>query len=122
MAQFCKRENIVLLGYNPLVKGCYSAESADEKNRDLLGEKTIVGLAKKYNKTVGQIVLNWSISREVIPIPMTSNVNRMKENLGACDFVMDKNDLEKIDLLNKNQRFGLSEIWNIYDDEVDVFA
>ena len=53
---------------------------------------------------------------------MTSNVNRMKENLGAYDFVMDKNDLEKIDLLNRNQRFGLSEIWNIYDDEVDVFA
>ena len=122
LAEFCKRENIALLGYNPLVRGCYSAETADEKNRNLLGEKTIVGLAKKYNKTVGQIVLNWSISREVIPIPMTSNINRMKENLGSCDFKMDKNDLEKIDLLNKNQRFGLSEIWDIYDNEVDVFA
>ena len=53
---------------------------------------------------------------------MTSNINRMKENVGSCDFVMDKNDLEKIDGLNRNQRFGLSEIWDIYDDEVDVFA
>ena len=79
-------------------------------------------LSKKYIKTVGQIVLNWSISREVIPIPMTSNINRMKENVGSCDFVMDKNDLEKIDGLNRNQRFGLSEIWDIYDDAVDVFA
>ena len=93
-----------------------------KKIETYLERKTIVGLAKKYNKTVGQIVLNWSISREVIPIPMTSNINRMKENLGSCDFKMDKNDLEKIDLLNKNQRFGLSEIWDIYDNEVDVFA
>ena len=122
LVEFCRRENIFLLGYNPLVRGCYSAETADEKNRNLLGEKIIMDLSKKYIKTVGQIVLNWSISREVIPIPMTSNINRMKENVGSCDFVMDKNDLEKIDGLNRNQRFGLSEIWDIYDDEVDVFA
>ena len=122
LVAFCRRENIFLLGYNPLVRGCYSAETADEKNRNLLGEKIIIDLSKKYNKTVGQIVLNWSIFREVIPIPMTSNINRMKENVGSCDFVMDKSDLEKIDGLNRNQRFGLSEIWDIYDDEVDVFA
>ena len=122
LVAFCRRENIFLLGYNPLVRGCYSAETADEKNRNLLGEKIIIDLSKKYSKTVGQIVLNWSISREVIPIPMTSNINRMKENVGSCDFVMDKSDLEKIDGLNRNQRFGLSEIWDIYDDEVDVFA
>ena len=122
LVEFCRRENIFLLGYNPLVKGCYSSETADEKNRNLLGDKLIIDLSKKYKKTVGQIVLNWSISREVIPIPMTSNINRMKENVGSCDFVMDKNDLEKIDRLNKNQRFGRSEIWDIYDNEVDVFA
>ena len=122
LVEFCRRENIFLLGYNPLVRGCYSAETADEKNRNLLGEKIIMDLSKKYKKTVGQIILNWSISREVIPIPMTSNVNRMKENVCSCDFVMDKNDLEKIDGLNRNQRFGLSEIWDIYDDKVDVFA
>ena len=122
MVEFCKREGIVLFGYNPLVKGCYSSETADEKERDLLGEKIIVDLAKKYKKTVGQIVLNWSISRDVIPIPMTSNQNRMIENLGSTDFSMNKKELEKIDGLNRNQRFGRSEIWNIYDDEVDVFA
>ena len=122
MVEFCKREGIVLFGYNPLVKGCYSSETADEKERDLLGEKIIVDLAKKYKKTVGQIVLNWSISRDVIPIPMTSNQNRMIENLGSTDFSMNKKELEKIDRLNRNQRFGRSEIWNIYDDEVDVFA
>lgn len=46
----------------------------------------------------------------------------MIENLGSTDFSMNKKELEKIDGLNRNQRFGRSEIWNIYDDEVDVFA
>ena len=122
LADFCKKEEILLFGYNPLVRGCYSSETCEEKDRDLLGEKIIVDLAKKYKKTVGQIVLNWSIAREVIPIPMTSNPRRMIENLGSTDFSMDIKDYEKIDGLNRNQRFGRSEIWNIYDDEVDVFA
>ena len=122
LVEFCRRENIILFGYNPLVRGCYSADTADEEHRNLLGEKLIIDLSKKYNKTVGQIVLNWSVSREVIPIPMTSNPHRMIENLKSTDFTMDKEDLEKIDNLNRNQRYGKSEIWDIYDNKIDVFA
>ena len=122
LVNFCRREDIILFGYNPLVKGFYCADTAEENMRNLLGEKIIVDLSKKYNKTVGQIVLNWSISREVIPIPMTSNLHRMKENLGSTEFIMDKNDLQKIDELNRNQRYGQSGIWNIYDNQTDVFA
>ena len=122
LVEFCRRENILLFGYNPLVKGCYCADTAEENMRNLLGEKIIIDLSKKYNKTVGQIVLNWNISREVIPIPMTSNLHRMKENLGSTEFVMEPNDLKKIDELNRNQRYGLSYIWDIYDSKIDVFA
>ena len=122
LVKFCRKEDIILFGYNPLVKGCYCADTAEEKNRNLLGEKIIIDLSQKYKKTVGQIVLNWSVAREVIPIPMTSNLHRMKENLESIDFVMDKNDLELIDRLNRNQRYGQSEIWDIYDNEIDVFA
>jgi D-xylose reductase len=122
LVNFCRREDIILFGYNPLVKGCYCADTAEENMRNLLGEKIIIDLSKKYNKTVGQIVLNWSISREVIPIPMTSNLHRMKENLGSAEFIMDENDLQKIDELNRNQRYGQSGIWNIYDNQTDVFA
>ena len=122
LVDFCRSEDIILFGYNPLVKGCYCADTAEEDKRNLLGEKIIIDLSKKYNKTVGQIVLNWSVAREVIPIPMTSNLHRMKENLGSTDFVIDKNDLEKIDELNRNQRYGQSEIWNIYNNQIDVFA
>ena len=35
---------------------------------------------------------------------------------------MDKKDLDAIDSLNKNQRYGQSGNWNIYDNQIDVFA
>ena len=69
--EFCRMEYILLFRCNPLVKGCYSEDTEDEEHRNLLGEKFIIDLSKIYNKTVGQIALNWSISREVIPTPMT---------------------------------------------------
>ena len=122
LRDFCLKENIILLGYNPLVKGCYCADIAEEKDRNLLGEKIIIDLSKKYKKTPGQIVLNWSVARDVIPIPMTSNLHRMKENLASTEFVMNKEDLEKIDALNSHRRFGLSGNWDVYDNEIDVFA
>ena len=123
LVDFCRKENIILFEYNPLVKGCYCADiTPEEKDRNLLGEKLIIDLSKKYNKSVGQIVLNWCISREVIPIPMTSNPHRMKENLGSIEFIMDKKDLDVIDSLNKNQRYGQSGNWNVYDNQIDVFA
>ena len=121
--EFCRSEDIILFGYNPLVLGSYCAETVpDKKNRDLLNEKIITDLAKKYNKTSGQIVLNWFLAKEIIPIPMTSNPHRMKENLGAADFKLSKEEIEAIDGLNRNQRFGRSDVWDIYNKEIDVFA
>ncbi len=122
LIEFFQRENILIFGYNPLVKGNYSANSAKQTNIDLLGEKIIVDLATKYKKTVGQIVLNWHVTKGVIPIPMTSNPNRIIENLGSTDFIMEEEDLKKIDTLNKDFRFGRSDMWNIYDEKIDVFA
>ena len=120
--EFCKSENILLFGYNPLVKGWYCEKTGNEKDRNLLSDEVIVNLSKKYNKTPGQIVLNWFVSRDVVPLPMTSKTDRVIENLGATEFVMEKEDLEKIDGLNKNMRFGRSELFGIYDYKIDVFA
>ena len=121
--EFCRSEDIIIFGYNPLVLGSYCKNTvADKKDRDLLNEKVITDLAKKYNKTSAQVIFNWFLSKDVIPIPMTSNPHRMKENLGGVDFKLSKEEVEAIDGLNRNQRFGRSDMWSIYSKEIDVFA
>ena len=118
---FCKKENIRVISYNPLCKGNYDYHEGKEKLKlDLLNEKVILDLSKKYNKTSGQIVLNWHIKNEVIPIPMTNKKDRMKENLDSVNFKMENEDYEKISLLNKNYRFGSSLTWGVID--FDIFA
>ena len=85
---------------------------------DLLKEDAVGNLAKKYNKTPGQIVLNWHIQLGIVPIPGTSNPSRMKENLIAMEFKLDENDMN---LLNsfENKQFRFCESFVTYG--INVF-
>ena len=122
LKEFCDKENIKIVSYYPLIKGVnYKSrfpKVMNEKKLDLLNEEIVLNLSKKYNKTVGQIILNWHIHLGIIPIPGTSNSERMKENLAAIDFKMDDTDYDLISSLDKQFRFcdGIG----IYG--IDIFA
>ena len=66
-------------------------------------------LAEKYDKTPGQIVLNWAISQNIIVLPRTTNENRIKENLAAADFEISQSDLERLNHLPQGDRLGKPE-------------
>ena len=52
---------------------------------------------------------------------MTRSITRMKENLESTGFIMEKEDYEKIDSINKNYRFGSSLTWHNFGG-FDIFA
>ena len=83
LKEFCDKENIKLIAYTPLVGGIVPRTWNAEHNNEfyVFKEQIFIDLAKKYSKTVGQIILNWHISLGVIPIPATSREWRIKENL-----------------------------------------
>ena len=81
------------------MKGPYCKRSDNiikKKKLDLFNEDIIKELSKKYNRTFGQIILNWHVHLGVIPIPGTSNPNRMKENLNSIEFIMEEDDYNKL--------------------------
>jgi len=112
LKEFCDKENIKILSYNPIIKGDYCAKSAEivkEKKLDLFNEDIVKSLTEKYKKTPAQIILNWHLQIGVIPIPGTSNPNRMKENLGALDFKMEEEEYKKLSSFDEKQhRFCFS--------------
>ena len=124
LKEFCDKEGIKIVSYNPLVKGGYCKEKYEkimlEKGLDLLNEDVVKDLAKKYEKKVGQIILNWHIHLGVIPIPGTSNPERMKENLEAIDFKMDENDIKSLCSSFNDKQFRFCDGLNLYG--VDIFS
>jgi aryl-alcohol dehydrogenase-like predicted oxidoreductase len=61
---------------------------------DLLGE-----IAKEKKATNAQIALAWLLAQKpwIVPIPGTTKLHRLEENIGAAEVTLNSNDLEQID-------------------------
>jgi diketogulonate reductase-like aldo/keto reductase len=70
-------------------------------NAELLNEKILVDLSKKYNKSVPQVILRWHIEKGNIIFPKSSNPAHIKENANIFDFKLTKEEIEQIDGLKR---------------------
>lgn len=91
MVEYCQGNNIQLVAWGPIMRG------------RVLTEPLMIELSKKYNKTIPQITLRWHIQNGIIPIPKSSNEERIKENFNIFDFEISNEDMLKIDSLNRNE-------------------
>ncbi|MCU1268920.1 MAG: pyridoxine 4-dehydrogenase [Acidobacteriaceae bacterium] len=62
---------------------------------DLLGR-----IAKRKNATPAQIALAWVLAQKpwIVPIPGTTKLNRLEENIGALSIQLTPEDLRDIDV------------------------
>lgn len=66
-----------------------------------LSEQRLDEIAKKHAATVRQVGLAWLLqhSRVIVPIPGTSSVTHLEENMKAADISLDKDDIAILDSL-----------------------
>ena len=86
--EFCKKNNILVEAWAPLGKGT------------MLQNENLELIAKKYNKSVAQICLRWCIQNDIIPLPKSSNIERMKQNLNIFDFTISEQDMNYINTMS----------------------
>ena len=72
----------------------------------LFENQTLIKIAQKYGKTLAQIMLRFFIQNNVVVIPRTSHIERMKENSEVFDFILDDEDIEVIKKLDKRISYG----------------
>jgi diketogulonate reductase-like aldo/keto reductase len=63
-------------------------------------------LAKKYGKSVAQIILRWNLQKGVVAIPKSVHKNRIQSNVDIFDFELSKADIAFLDGLEKGERTG----------------
>jgi len=94
LLQYCQKRGIQLEAWSPIMKGRVN-------DVPLMQE-----LAAKYGKTPVQIVLRWDIQKGVVTIPKSVTSERIISNTNIFDFELSKEDMVKIDGLDKNGRIG----------------
>lgn len=70
---------------------------------DIVGNPVLQSLAKKYQKTISQIVLRWIVQRGLITIPRCKP-NHFDENIEVMQFSLAEDDMLAINALNQNHR------------------
>jgi diketogulonate reductase-like aldo/keto reductase len=92
LLEFCRKHKIQLEAYSPLTKG-YK-----------LNDKKLAAIAKKYSKTPAQILIRWTLQKDVVVIPKSSHKERILENADVFDFEISPEDMKLLDSFNQNMR------------------
>lgn len=96
LLEFCRDNHIWLEAYSPLTKG------------RKLDDPTLKSIAAKYDKSVAQILIRWSLQHEIITIPKSSHPERIQENAQVFDFGLSDEDMKEMDSMNED----LHTAWN----------
>ncbi|CAB4290025.1 unnamed protein product [Prunus armeniaca] len=116
LVRFCKKHGVVPMAHTPL--GGATANVKAFGSISPLEDPVLIGLAKKYKRSVAQIALRWNLERGTPVIPKSSKVERLKENLEILNFKLEKEDIELINTIDKKFRTTLPSLsWG-----VDVYA
>lgn len=85
----------------------------------VFSEPVLQGIAKRYSKSVSQIVLRWLVQQEgVIALSRTEREDRVQENLNIFDFYLEEADMNAIfHLAQQGSRIvdppGLAPLWDL---------
>src|SRR5690348_6769902 len=89
IVEYCHKHGIVVEAYCPLVRN----QKADNE--------TLVGLAKKYNKTTAQVLIRWSLQKGWVTLPKSDTPERIKANAEVFDFELSDEDMEVLNDLDE---------------------
>ncbi len=84
MINSCKRHGMLIEAYSPLGTG------------KIFESEELKKIAQKYNKTIAQICIKYSLQKGYIPLPKSQNEERIKENFAVFDFELSEEDMQKI--------------------------
>lgn len=91
---FCQEENIAVEAWSPIAQG------------RVLDEPTLEQIAEKHGKSSAQVILSWHLQNDVVIIPKSVHATRIKENADLFNFELSSDEMNKINDLNQNERFG----------------
>ncbi|CUU49465.1 diketogulonate reductase-like aldo/keto reductase [Clostridium beijerinckii] len=95
LIEFCKKYDIQLEAWSPLMRG------------GVFQILLLQEVAKKYQRTISQIVLKWDLQMGFSTIPKSTTSARIKENSEIFNFEISKEDMIEIEKLNDGFRIGM---------------
>jgi diketogulonate reductase-like aldo/keto reductase len=94
LREYCKKQEIQIEAWAPLAQG------------RLLDNPVLQEIASSHHKSIAQVILRWDLHNKIVTIPKSVKESRIIENANIFNFTLNQEDIEKINALNENKRFG----------------
>lgn len=90
LRELLKNDDVKIEAYFPLGHG----------DKKLLTHSTIIGLAEKYHKNAGQIILRFELEEGFIVLPKSTNPERIISNIDIFDFELTEDEMNQMRALD----------------------
>lgn len=102
--EVCSRHGISVTAYCPIARGSAA------------GDKVLARVGKPHGKSAAQVSLRYLVQQKIIPIPKTSKVERLKENLAVFDWALSDAEMAEVHALGHRRgrvvSWGGSPTWD----------
>jgi diketogulonate reductase-like aldo/keto reductase len=84
-----RRRGVVVEAYSPLGTGRH------------LSDRTVGRIGDRIGRTPAQVLLRWSLQRDLIVLPKSTHRERIEENAAVFDFALSGQDMAELDALDR---------------------
>ena len=101
LVDYCQKNDILVEAYSPIAHG------------EILNQPQIKAIADKYNVSVPQLCIRYTIQMGTVSLPKTANPDHMKTN-AEVDFEISPEDMETLKRFEKIDNYGESSGFPVY--------
>src|SRR3954454_19858701 len=89
LLEACEERGVAIEAYSPLGTGRH------------LGDRRVREIADRLDRTPAQVLIRWSIERDLVVLPKSTHRERIEENAGVFDFSLSGEDMAALDALDE---------------------
>jgi len=89
MLHWCRERGVVIQAYSPLTRG------------RRLGDPRLREIAAEIDRTPAELLLRWNLQLGTVPLPKATQHDHLVENLGALEFDISPDRMERLAALNE---------------------
>jgi diketogulonate reductase-like aldo/keto reductase len=102
LLEACRRHDVLVEAYSSLGTGQY------------LDQPTVLQVAQRVRRTPAQVLLRWCLQRDLLIIPKSVHLDRIRENARVFDFTLSPEDMAKLDALDRTRGTGRAYDRNLW--------
>ncbi len=113
LVNYCQKTGIILTAYSPLGSPGRPSMLKGKDEPSLLADPVIVEIAQTKGVTTAQVLISWSIHRDISVIPKSVKKHRIEENLASAQVSLGAAEVEGINGLDRHRRYVDGSFWTI---------